>query len=160
MAGVPDRPDDDASLDPTPGGAAPSDEAAVRTANGAFYTAFEARDVDAMAEVWEHSDRVVVTHPGWPSLRGWARVVGSWDAIFRNTPYIQFVLTAEEVVVAGDVGWVTLDENILQAHGVSGDEASDAEQISGAHVAALNLFVRDGSAWRMVAHHGSSVGGD
>ena len=50
-------------------------------------------------------------------LRGWAQVAGSWDAIFRNTAYIQFVLTDEQVVVAGDAAWVTLDENILQSAG-------------------------------------------
>ena len=50
-------------------------------------------------------------------LRGWAKVAGSWDAIFRNTGYIQFVLTDEQVVVVGDTAWVTLDENILQSAG-------------------------------------------
>ena len=94
---------------------ADADEAGVRAANSAFYAALEARDLDAMAEVWEHADRIVVTHPGWPMLRGWARVAGSWDAIFRNTGYIQFVLTDEQVTVVGDTAWVTLDENILQA---------------------------------------------
>ncbi|MFM8304971.1 MAG: nuclear transport factor 2 family protein [Actinomycetota bacterium] len=128
-----------------------SDAAAVRAANASFYAAFERGDLDAMAELWEHSDRVSVTHPGWPTLHGWARVAASWDAIFRNTPYIQFVLTDEQLQVAGAVAWVTLDENILQASG--GDE------LSGAHVSALNLFVRDGAEWRMVVHHGSPVGG-
>lgn len=132
------------------------DAAAVRAANAAFYAAFEQGDIDAMAEVWEHSDRVVVTHPGWPTLRGWARVAASWDAIFRNTPYIQFVLTGEEVEVDGDVAWVSLDENILQSTG-GGDDDGDAE-LAGAHVAALNLFVRSRGAWRMVVHHGSPVG--
>ena len=83
----------------------------------AFYAALESCDLDAMADLWEHSDRVSVTHPGWPMLRGWAKVAGSWDAIFRNTGYIQFVLTDEQVVVVGDTAWVTLDENILQSAG-------------------------------------------
>ena len=50
---------------------------------------------------------------------GWAKVAGSWDAIFRNTGYIQFVLTDEQVVVNGDTAWVTLDENILQSAGTT-----------------------------------------
>jgi uncharacterized protein (TIGR02246 family) len=132
------------------------DAPAVQAANAAFYAAFEQGDIDAMAEVWEHSDRVVVTHPGWPTLRGWARVVTSWDAIFRNTPYIQFVLTNEVVQVDGDVAWVTLDENILQA---TGGAEHDGE-LAGAHVAAINLHVRTRGTWRMVAHHGSPVGSD
>jgi ketosteroid isomerase-like protein len=131
----------------------------VRAANSAFYSAFEARNLDAMAEVWERSDRVSVTHPGWPRLSGWARVAGSWDAIFRNTPYIQFVLTDERVDVVGDTAWVTLDENILQAAGAPGDQ-EDGAGLAGARVAATNAFVRDGARWRMVVHHGSSVGSD
>jgi hypothetical protein len=110
-----------------------------------------------MAEVWEHSDRIAVTHPGWPTLRGWPSVAGSWDAIFRNTPYIQFVLTGDEVVVAGDAAWVTLDENILQATGSPDGGAADTQEFSGARVAAVNVFVRGRDGWRMVLHHGSPV---
>lgn len=133
---------------------------AVRAANSAFYAAFEARDLDAMAEVWERSERASVTHPGWPRLSGWGRVAGSWDAIFRHTPYIQFVLTDERIDVVGDAAWVTVDENILQAAGGAddeGDRGSDGA-LAGARVAATNVFVRDGDAWRMVMHHGSPVG--
>jgi ketosteroid isomerase-like protein len=133
------------------------DVEAVRAANAAFYSAFEAGDLDAMAEVWEHSDRIAVTHPGWPTLRGWPSVAGSWDAIFRNTPYIQFVLTGDEVVVAGDAAWVTLDENILQATGSPDGGAADTQEFSGARVAAVNVFVRGRDGWRMVVHHGSPV---
>ena len=50
-----------------------TDETAVLEANRAFYAAFEARDIDAMSDVWEHSDRSACTHPGWPTLRGWGR---------------------------------------------------------------------------------------
>ena len=132
-----------------------TDEEGVRAANSAFYAALEARDLDAMAEVWEHSDRIVVTHPGWPMLRGWARVAGSWDAIFRNTGYIQFVLTDDEVAVVGDTAWVTLDENILQS--------ASSDELSGSKATSVNVFVRDeidAARWRMVVHHASPVAGD
>ena len=122
---------------------------AVRAANAEFYSAFEAGDLDAMADVWEHSDRIVVTHPGWPMLRGWARVAGSWDAIFRNTGYIQFVLTDELVTVAGDTAWVTLDENILQS--------ASSDELSGSKATSVNVFVRDENEWKMVVHHASPV---
>jgi ketosteroid isomerase-like protein len=134
-----------------------SAEDQVRARNSAFYAAFEDRDLDVMSEIWEHSDRASVTHPGWPTLRGWARVVGSWDAIFANTPYIQFVLTDEVVSVVGDVAWVTLDENILQAAG-AGEEGAAAE-LAGSSVTATNVFVLVDGEWRMVVHHGSPVVG-
>jgi ketosteroid isomerase-like protein len=129
----------------------------VRAANGAFYAAFEARNLDTMAEVWEHSDRVTVTHPGWPTLAGWARVAGSWQAIFANTPFIQFVLTDERVLLDGNVALVTLDENILQAAGSPEGDATDTGELSGARVAATNVFVHDQGSWRLVHHHGSPV---
>jgi hypothetical protein len=115
-----------------------------------------------MADVWEHSDRIVVTHPGWPMLRGWARVAGSWDAIFRNTGYIQFVLTDEQVTIVGDSAWVTLDENILQA----GSQVEGVDDLSGSKATSVNVFVRghDSGAgddnWKMVVHHASPVAGD
>jgi len=109
-----------------------------------------------MSEVWEHSDRAVVTHPGWPILRGWARVIGSWEAIFASTAFFQFVLTDDVVTVVGDTAWVSLDENLLQSHG-SADSPSDDEALSGARIAAVNVFVRGDDGWRLVVHHGSPV---
>lgn len=128
---------------------------AVVAVNAAYYAAFEARDLDAMAEVWERTDRATVTHPGWPTLHGWAKVAGSWDAIFRNTPYIQFFLTEERIEVAGDLAWVMLDENILQAVGAGG--AVEQQELSEARVAAINLYANTEGRWRMVVHHASAV---
>ena len=132
-------------------------EAAVLAANQRFYAAFEARDVDTMAEVWERSSRASVTHPGWPTLHGWAKVIASWDAIFRGTPYIQFFLTNERAVVVGDVAWVVLDENILQSHHDAEAAAAAVDPASASTVAATNVFVHDGDDWRLVNHHGSPV---
>jgi ketosteroid isomerase-like protein len=122
-----------------------TDLEAVAAANKAFYAAFEARDLDAMSLLWEHSDRIVCTHPGWASLRGWGQVAASFFALFQNSQHLQFILTKEKAEVAGDVGWVTVDENILQT-----DSATT--------VSALNLFVRDSHGdWVLVAHHASPV---
>jgi ketosteroid isomerase-like protein len=134
----------------------PSTEQA-RAANAAFYEAFEALDIEAMAQVWERSDRASVTHPGWPIQRGWARVAASWETIFEHTPYIQFVLTDEVVNIVGDVAWVTVDENVLQARGSPDGGGTDTEELSATLTAATNVFVRDGDCWRLVAHHGSEV---
>jgi hypothetical protein len=62
------------------------------------------------------------------------------------------------VDVVGDTAWVTLDENILQAAGVTEDDDDGDVPLSGARVAATNVFVRDGDRWQMVVHHGSPVG--
>jgi ketosteroid isomerase-like protein len=122
-----------------------TDQEAVAAVNKAFYAAFEGRDLDAMSKVWEHSDRIVCTHPGWASLRGWGQVAASFFALFQNAQHLQFILTKETAEVAGDMGWVAVDENILQSTNAT-------------TVAALNLFVRgEDGEWRMVAHHASPV---
>lgn len=120
------------------------EEAAVRALNQRFYDAFEARDLDAMSDVWEHSDRIVCTHPGWRTLHGWGAVSGSWFALFGGPSPLQFILTNEVVAVAGDTAWVTVDENLISADG-------------GGTIAALNVFTRTGERWRMVGHHGAPV---
>ncbi|MCB1017050.1 MAG: nuclear transport factor 2 family protein [Acidimicrobiales bacterium] len=120
------------------------DEAAVRAANQAFYDAHEGRDLVAMIEVWEHRDRVVCVHPGWPILRGWPAVEESWRRILGGPGRNQFILTNDAVTIAGDVAWVTVDENL-----VSGAASGT--------VAATNVFVRDGDAWLLSLHHGSPV---
>lgn len=117
---------------------------AVLSANRAFYTAFEDRDLDLMSDLWEHSDRASCVHPGWGRLSGWAAISASFFALFQNSQPLQFILTNEVAQVEGDVAWVTVDENILS------DEV-------GGTVAAVNLFVRGDNGWRLVAHHGSSV---
>lgn len=119
---------------------------AVLAANRRYYEAFEAKDLDAMSDLWERSDRALCTHPGWATLEGWGPVAASFFALFQNGQQIQFVLTREKVVVTGDAAWVSLDENLL------GDQG-------GVTVATINLFVADPATgtWRMVCHHGSVV---
>jgi hypothetical protein len=118
---------------------------AVLAANRRYYEAFEAKDLDAMSDLWERSDRALCTHPGWATLEGWGAVAASFFALFQNGQQIQFVLTRERVTVAGASAWVSLDENLL------GDQG-------GVTVATINIFVAAPvSGWRMICHHGSVV---
>jgi ketosteroid isomerase-like protein len=118
----------------------------VLRANQAYYDAFEARDLDAMSDAWERTERATCTHPGWATLRGWGKVAASFFALFSGPQHLQFVLTNLQVEVAGDLAWVSVDENLL------GDQG-------GATVAALNLFSRQPGedGWRLVCHHGSVI---
>ena len=120
------------------------DIGAVRAANQAFYDAHEGRDLAAMAEVWDHEAGVVCVHPGWPILRGWPDVEESWRRIFGGPGRNQFILTNDEITVAGDVAWVTGDENLV-AGAASGT------------VAATNVFVRRGDRRLLTLNHGSPV---
>ena len=120
---------------------------AVTAANRAFYAAHEERDLAAMQAVWEHSDRAVCTHPGWPMLRGWAAVEDSWRRILGGPGRNQFIITNEVVDIVGAAAWVTCDENLVAPGGTG-------------TVAATNVFVRDDAGrWLLVNHHGSPVAG-
>ena len=126
-------------------GVAPTaEELAVLAANAAFYDAFERRDFDALSDAWEHNSVVTCTHPGWPTLRGWAAVATAWMRLVSNRQHLQFILTNQTVSVRGDAAWVNCDENILD----NGDSQT---------VAALNVFVRTDGVWKMVSHHGSVI---
>lgn len=125
-------------------GVASLDHEAVRETNQAFYDAFEAKDFPGLIKLWEQSSRAQCTHPGWSILRGWEEVGASWAALIESPQQVQFVLTNEHIEVQGDIAWVTIDENILDAGG------------SGT-VSATNMFVRSSDGWKMISHHGSSV---
>jgi ketosteroid isomerase-like protein len=122
------------------------DTEAVLALNRQYYEAFEAKDLDAMSDLWERSDRSLCTHPGWATLEGWGAVASSFFALFQGGQQLQFVLTREKVTVVGDTAWVSLDENLL------GDQG-------GVTVATVNIFLRDPTShrWRIVCHHGSVV---
>lgn len=112
-----------------------------------YYTAFEAGDLDAMSDLWVHDDTVACTHPGWGTLHGWGSVSASWFGIFDQGGPMQVFLTDQRVQVAGDVAWVTLDENLL---GAASDEV-------GTTVATIKVLRRTDGGWRLVTHHGSVV---
>ena len=116
----------------------------VLAANQRFYDAHEARDLDAMRAVWEHSERATCIHPGWPILRGWPAVEESWRRILEGPGRNQFIVTNLAVAIEGDLAWVTLDENLVQG-GATGT------------VAATNLFGRSPEGWKLLVHHGSPV---
>src|SRR3954447_19539790 len=91
----------------------------VLAANRSFYAAFEEHDLDAMSDLWEHSDRASCVHPGWTVLRGWAAVRAGWMASVQGPQGQQFMRDDEHVVVMRDTAWVTLDENILFPDGAA-----------------------------------------
>jgi ketosteroid isomerase-like protein len=136
---------------------AESDAVAVMTANTAYYTAFEDADIDAMNALWldgEAGRDVLCVHPGWPPLRGRARIMRSWSVIMANTPYIQFVITDVEVDVWGDVAVLSCSENVLTG---SDDPTDTTLGFTSGLVVATNVFRRTDSGWRLWAHHSSPV---
>ena len=119
---------------------------AVMQANQGFYRAFQSLDIDQMVEVWVHAESVKCVHPGWPLIRGWDAIYGSWGRIFDNTTMMQFVITETEVSLVGDWAWVTCVENLTSV--VDGS-------VNQGMVQATNIYNNQNGRWLLVHHHGS-----
>jgi ketosteroid isomerase-like protein len=124
----------------------------VERANQAFYSAFEAGDLDAMRALWLDRDDTICVHPGGAPVRGAGPVGRSWALVMANTPYIQFFLTDVTVSVAAEVASVTCTENVL-----TGDESTGPSAFGGGSAVATNVFLRTPEGWRMWIHHSSPV---
>ena len=111
-------------------------------ANGAFYAAFVRRDLSAMEALWAHSAPVACTHPGWPTLRGRARVLESLRAIFEGggAPASLACVGATPHLLGADAAFVVCNE-----------------RVPGGELAATNVFVREGGRYRLVHHQASPI---
>jgi ketosteroid isomerase-like protein len=128
------------------GKAAPT-VASLLDANSRFYETFSALDYPAMEALWERTDRVFCVHPGWQALRGWRAVLDSWKRIIANTASIAFTLTGVTGHVDGEIGVVTLYENIASK---VGQERHTSTTVS------TNLFGFDPDRGWLLFHHHSA----
>ena len=122
-----------------------SDADAVRAINLAFYKAFEAGDIEAMASVWADAAPVSCLHPGWEPLVGREVVLTSWAGIFRGTRSIVFTLRSVQIFVSGDTAWALLVEEMDAVH-------HDEQRVRASSIA-TNVFVREPDGWKIVHHH-------
>ena len=123
-----------------------ADESEVRSANEAFYRAFEALDLRGMEAAWSHGGAVSCVHPGWPLANGWSEVRETWRVIFENTADIRFDIEHLLVDVQGDLAWVVCTEQLRSRSAAGSDEGT---------VLATNVFRREDGVWKVAHHHGS-----
>lgn len=117
-----------------------ADSEAALAANDAFYEAFVARDIAAMESLWARKHTVSCIHPGWNVLSGREAVLQSWRGILANPDQPRIVSGGASVHLLGDTAIVTC-----------------RELVSGSPLVATNIFIREGSAWRLLLHHSSPV---
>ena len=113
-------------------------DAAILHVNATFYRAFSTGDYAVMTRVWAEHAPVSCLHPGLPALIGREAVMQSWRQILSQSAQIAMRCDHARVQVFGESAIVTCYE-------------ANAEEP--AHLAATNVFVREGEAWRMVHHH-------
>ena len=110
------------------------DEDAVLEANSSFYRAFDQRDLEALGALWAEHAPVGCIHPGWAPLHGRELVVGSWKRILEGQPP-RIACFGASAYVFGDCAFVIC-----------------SERLDGGTLAATNVFVREGGAWKLVHH--------
>lgn len=120
----------------------------IQQANERFYRAFESLDIHKMESVWATDVPVKCVHPGWELRSGWPEVRDSWVLVFNHTTGIRFEVTDLDIVVNGDLAWVTCTENVRMMN----DGESQRSRIL-----ATNLFLRRPKGWLMVLHHASAI---
>jgi hypothetical protein len=88
-----------------------------------------------MDDVWSRTAPVSCLHPGWGPLHGRDQVMRSWATILGapDSPAIRAL--APRASLLGDAALVTCFESLDRAYAV-----------------ATNVFVREGSLWKMVHH--------
>lgn len=117
-----------------------SEHAAVLFANEAFYLAFSSRDMEAMDAVWSREHPVTCLHPGWGALEGRDAVMKSWQSILSNpnSPAISCRTAVAHVI--DSLAYVIC-----------------YEVLEGGYLIATNVFVHEGSAWRMIHHQAGAT---
>src|SRR5262249_61158897 len=114
-------------------------------AEGGFYEALEAADLEAMVAVWAEDEDIVGVHPGGPRLAGFEQVRGSWAQILGSGQKLKVHVTHQ----------VVLSSMMLAIHSVHENITVEGELRQRAAVAATNVYLRTGGGWRMILHHGS-----
>ncbi len=109
-------------------------------ANRAFYWAFNARDYDAMEQLWAPSGAMVCLHPGQGPLRERADIMASWRGILRHPEAPRIRCLDEWVVGRAGLAIVVCREILADVQ-----------------LMATNTFVRLAEGWRMVGHHSGAV---
>ena len=113
-------------------------EQAVLVANAQFYRNFNEGDAEAMGELWAARSPVACLHPGESLLVGRQQVLRRWREILATRPAFTLRCDRPTVQVFGATA-------IVYCYEAGNDEP--------AHLAATNVFVREGDGWRMVHHH-------
>jgi ketosteroid isomerase-like protein len=115
-------------------------------AESAFYEALAAGNLDAMMEVWAEDEELVCVHPGGARLVGFDQVRASWAQMLGSGQRLQ-IRIADPVYMQGMMLSVHSLHEIIEVPGQARPQP----------VATINVYLRTGTGWRMVAHHAATV---
>jgi ketosteroid isomerase-like protein len=128
--------------EPVPGPGFDSAEAAEE----AFYAAFRALDIKAMARVWSDGEGTVCVHPGGAPLVGKAATLRAWAEIFSGAAPPRLDHRRLNRIASADLAVHLVEESIRVGRAPAGEPNL---------VLATNVLVRGADGWRLAAHHAS-----
>ncbi len=110
----------------------------------AFYRAFAATDLAAMARLWLSGEEALCIHPGGDLLAGATAVLESWRQIFSGAaaPTVQHRLLHRTTAAGLSIHLV--EERI-------GPSGAEAERLT--RVIATNVYRQTPNGWRIALHH-------
>ena len=112
-----------------------SEIASLQFANEAFYLIFGNRDFAGMDALWAAHENVSCIHPGWEALDNREDVMASWKSLMANENSPSITCRAPRARIIGETGVVVC-----------------YELLGSSVLVATNIFVKDGTAWKMVHH--------
>ncbi len=116
-------------------------------AEAAFYSAFEARSLDSMMQVWAPTEHIACIHPLAAPLNGLHAVAAGWRSMFEAAGQFRVAVElAHEIRAADQV------LRIVREYLTIGFETEARPPIL-----ATNVYRRDAAGWRMVLHHASPL---
>ena len=123
-------------------------EQSIIAANESFYKAFNARDLDAMKNVWVSHEKATCIHPGCVPLNGLESIIDSWGGIFKNSGNMDIQITDISVTTSESLAWISCVEKLytIATHGVLASK-----------VFSTNLFQLNAGNWKMIMHHASPL---
>ena len=111
----------------------------------AFYDAFERRDFDTMAALWDREVEVSCIHPGGPRLDDLHAILESWRAILEGGQRLRFEREDVARTTGAEMAVHCLYEIIRFGERFENQGT----------VIATNVYRRTKDGWRMVIHHAS-----
>lgn len=122
------------------------DPASPLAALSAFYSAFNNRDIEAMARNWHGDADASMSNPLGGIARGWPAIRAIYQRIFEGRARVHVAFHDFTLHVAGDVFYaVGRERGTLERDGLRLEPA----------IRTSRLFRRIDGTWRQVHHHGS-----
>jgi ketosteroid isomerase-like protein len=123
----------------------------IADANRAYYAALSARDMEAMAEIWDQSENAVniapptrpMAHVGWPAIRR------NYEEFWSTLKQLAVTMVAPSIVERGDTAWVYGVETTQRT---TPDGTTQAGKNYG-----TSIFVRSNGRWLMVFHQAAPI---